>query len=183
MERKNRRPGCSRTGDTMGVDLNRNYDYKFSYDTKGSSTNPCGEDYRGTAPFSEPEAAAVRDLLQREMRHPAGKLSERKLGNVNVALNWHSYGQVINIPYSHMASGEPPAKDYAFFKKLARRFQGTNNFKVGQAWAGNGLYTVNGDAADYMYDRHGVYAFSPEVGPFFDFEPFAEGTLSPCPAA
>lgn len=43
MERKNRRPGCASHGDRMGVDLNRNYDYNFAFDKKGSSTNACGE--------------------------------------------------------------------------------------------------------------------------------------------
>jgi hypothetical protein len=31
----------------MGVDLNRNYEYKFGFDNEGSSDNPCQEDYRG----------------------------------------------------------------------------------------------------------------------------------------
>ena len=133
------------------------------------------QDYRGTAAFSEPEAAAVRDFFAEFSLPGSGKKTQRKFGGVNVAMNWHSYGQVINVPYSHMASGEPPAEDYTVFKNLAKRFVASNNFKYGQAWAGNGLYTVNGDAADYMYDTHGTYAFSPEVGPFFDFEPFSRG--------
>ncbi len=133
------------------------------------------QDYRGPKPFSEPEASAVRDFFAEYAPPGSAKSTKRKYGGLNVAMNWHSYGQVINVPYSHMASGEPPADDYEVFKNLAKRFVGSNNFKYGQAWAGNGLYTVNGDAADYMYDMHGTYAFSPEVGPFFDFEPFARG--------
>ena len=193
MERKNRRPGCRSTGTQLGVDLNRNYDFKWQFDSKGSSPSQCAEvsnfllkhlvplhcvcfqDYRGSAPFSEPEARAVRDFFAQFAPAGSGKKTKRKFGGLNVAMNWHSYGQVINVPYSHMASGEPPAEDYEVFKNLAKRFVASNNFKYGQAWAGNGLYTVNGDAADYMYDMHGTYAFSPEVGPFFDFEPFSRG--------
>lgn len=48
----------------LGVDLNRNYDFKFGEDNVGSNPNPCAEDYRGPYPFSEPETRAVRDFLQ-----------------------------------------------------------------------------------------------------------------------
>ncbi len=38
-----------------GVDLNRNYAYKWGMSSSGSSADPCEEDYRGAKPFSEPE--------------------------------------------------------------------------------------------------------------------------------
>ena len=38
-----------------GVDLNRNFGYKWGYDNEGSSDGRCEEDYRGPEPFSEPE--------------------------------------------------------------------------------------------------------------------------------
>ena len=53
-QRKNRRPSCSRHDSHQGVDLNRNYPTCFSEPGGGSSRNPCAEDYRGKAPFSEP---------------------------------------------------------------------------------------------------------------------------------
>ena len=46
-----------------GVDLNRNYPFKFGVDDVGSSNSECEEDYRGAAPFSEPETAALRDFI------------------------------------------------------------------------------------------------------------------------
>ncbi|RHZ42487.1 hypothetical protein DYB26_012761 [Aphanomyces astaci] len=64
-QRKNRHPStCGKAPDT-GVDLNRNYDVCFSEDDVGSSDDVCGEDYRGSAAFSEPETRAVRDLVAR----------------------------------------------------------------------------------------------------------------------
>ena len=53
MARKNRRPHPSiKCKDKyIGVDLNRNYDYFFGKDNKGSSGRPCQEDYRGKAHF------------------------------------------------------------------------------------------------------------------------------------
>ena len=59
--RKNRNDGkknnytpCSED-DFLGVDLNRNYDFKFALSNIGSSDNVCAEDYRGPSAFSEPE--------------------------------------------------------------------------------------------------------------------------------
>ena len=41
----------------FGVDLNRNYDYKFGFDDNRSSlnSNPCSVVFHGNAPFSESE--------------------------------------------------------------------------------------------------------------------------------
>lgn len=41
MIRKNRNISASCTETSGGVDLNRNYDYKFALDNVGSSGNPC----------------------------------------------------------------------------------------------------------------------------------------------
>lgn len=45
---------CTIKDDEPGVDLNRNYDFAFGIDERGSSVNPCADDYRGKEPFSEP---------------------------------------------------------------------------------------------------------------------------------
>ena len=65
--RKNRRDN----GDgTVGVDLNRNYSTGWDAPNGGNSTDTSSSTYRGTAPFSEPETAAVeafvasRDFVQ-----------------------------------------------------------------------------------------------------------------------
>lgn len=36
-----------KSGEDDGVDLNRNYGYKFGFDESGSSSIACAEDYRG----------------------------------------------------------------------------------------------------------------------------------------
>ncbi|MFX0122226.1 MAG: M14 family zinc carboxypeptidase [Candidatus Hodarchaeota archaeon] len=49
-----------------GVDLNRNYDFRWGDSTcdSGGTTNTLHEDYPGTAPFSEPETQAYRDFVE-----------------------------------------------------------------------------------------------------------------------
>jgi len=49
-------------GSGDGVDLNRNWDHRFTAD---KSTRPAGRSYKGPEPFSEPETRAVRDLVLR----------------------------------------------------------------------------------------------------------------------
>ncbi|KAJ8711538.1 hypothetical protein PYW07_008780 [Mythimna separata] len=46
----------------FGVDGNRNFDVNFN--TSGVSPDPCNLTYPGTHPFSEPETAIVRDILE-----------------------------------------------------------------------------------------------------------------------
>lgn len=45
-----------------GVDLNRNFDYKWSQFVGGA--NPFDHDYKGTAPFSEVEAQYIKTLIE-----------------------------------------------------------------------------------------------------------------------
>ncbi len=62
----------------IGVDLNRNYEYQFAKDNKGSGNDPCSEDYRGEHAFSESETVAVRDFIL--------KFQER----LGVVINFHA---------------------------------------------------------------------------------------------
>ena len=55
MWRKNRRK--NEGSKCEGVDLNRNFGKAYG---TASSKNPCAEDFRGEAAFSEPESAAIR---------------------------------------------------------------------------------------------------------------------------
>ncbi|TRX95558.1 hypothetical protein FHL15_003516 [Xylaria flabelliformis] len=70
--RKNRNPKSSSSGDpdTIGVDLNRNFDFAWdlkkwasSVASEVASTDPSSEVFHGTAAFSEPETQAVKYIL------------------------------------------------------------------------------------------------------------------------
>lgn len=153
-QRKNTQPGCTTEIDN-GVDLNRNYDVCFSHDDVGSSTQVCAEDYRGPSPFSEPETQAIRDFV------------ERPGMNFSTGLNYHSYGRYFNIPYACEASGLPGSEQLTIFQDMAAEMTRYNHFKYGQPWKESNLYTVNGETSDWMWQKHGIYAMSPEVGPDF----------------
>ncbi len=85
----------------MGVDLNRNYDFKFALDDIGSSNDPCSEDYRGPYAFSEPETVAVRDFV------------EKKKDMIVMALNFHAYGNLFIYPFNYDKS---PANNELYSK-------------------------------------------------------------------
>ena len=87
MIRKNRNIDNRCNFITGGVDLNRNYSFKFGLDNIGSSNNPCEEDYRGTKPFSEPEIRSIKELLV---------MNKSIISNIN----FHTYGNAWLYPYN-----------------------------------------------------------------------------------
>lgn len=156
MQRKNRASSDSSCiSERVGVDLNRNYATCFFEDdkndprTRGASLNPCDEDYQGTAPFSEPETIAVKNLIESS--------------NFTTALNVHSFGEFLLLPWS-CKNKDMTSKESEYYLRLGRDFSGKNHFTTGHSYKMIG-YAVDGDAADWMYDTHGIYAMSPEVGP------------------
>lgn len=72
----------------LGVDLNRNYDYKFGDNSVGSSSHVCSEDYRGPYAFSEPETRALRDFI------------ETFKDTIVMAFNYHAYGNLLIYPFN-----------------------------------------------------------------------------------
>jgi carboxypeptidase T len=144
--RKNLRPNPD---GSFGVDLNRNYGYRWGC-CDGSSDWPGADTYRGPAAFSEPETQAVRDFV---LAH----------GDIIAAISFHAYGELILYPYGYTYDSLPPdmdSADYQAFEALARRMADTNGYSPMQA---SNLYVTSGDVCDWLYgDRH-VFAFTFEM--------------------
>tara|TARA_Y100000590_G_scaffold466474_1_gene642002 strand:+ start:1261 stop:3564 length:2304 start_codon:yes stop_codon:yes gene_type:complete len=147
MQRKNRRESCF--SGTDGVDLNRNYSFMWGYDNSGSSPDGCQETYRGTSPFSEPETEIVRDFVEAH--------------DFKIALNYHSYGNLFIHPYGYDPNLDLPEYDHEIFIEYGEAMTQYNNYLLGTGIETVG-YTVNGEACDWMYGEHGIYAYTPEVG-------------------
>lgn len=150
MWRKNRR----NNGGSYGVDLNRNYG-PYTYwnaPNGGSSTTPSSDTYRGTAPFSEPEIASLRDFL-----------GTRYFKN---ALNYHTYSNLLIYPYGALEQETP---DSAIFREFARDMTAYNGYTYGTDQQ-TVEYSTRGNSDDYFYDgdillNHGkIFAMTPEVG-------------------
>lgn len=143
--RKNRR---NNGGGDYGVDLNRNY--AKGWGGTGSSGNPGSQTYRGTAPFSEPETAAVRDFV-------AG------LTNFSGFLDVHSYGQLILSPWAY-TTASPPNEAYYISSgqdmEVAMSAFG-ETYVSGQSSII--LYISSGATKDYFLDQYGVISWSFEM--------------------
>jgi hypothetical protein len=147
--RKNRNNTSPRTG--PGVDLNRNYGYKWGYDNNGSSPTPSSETYRGPSRFSEPETQVVRDF---EAAH-----------KFRTELDFHTYGQYNLYPYGY-ANILP--HDSLLYFEIADSFEANNGYTTGSVY--RVLYTTNGtsiewEGADTLAGtKFYTYALTTELG-------------------
>lgn len=160
---KNRRPDD-------GVDINRNYGYNWGYDEEGSSSEPYSWQYRGTAPFSESETRAVRDLC---VAHYFA-----------ISLSYHSYGEEILFPWGYAPINTP---DSDLFFSVGYALQGMSGYAVGDAASGE-IYITNGDSDDWLYGdvvtKDRVFGFTIELNSYEDggYAP-AESLIAPTCAA
>ncbi len=77
--RKNRHLYPGQSSSTAGVDINRNYGYRWGWDNVGSSPTVTSETYRGPSRFSEPATQVARDFM----------LNNKK---IRTQMDYHSYG-------------------------------------------------------------------------------------------
>nr|UQB56059.1 M14 metal carboxypeptidase 1 [Antheraea pernyi] len=146
MWRKNRSPNntisCASSGvdDDMshGVDLNRNFD--FVWMSIGASDNPCTNTYAGPRAFSEPEAVAIAQYV----------LNLKSQGQFIYYIAFHSYTQLIIIPYSHVNGTDVLlANNYADMYEIGIRSAEALAKRFGT------VYRV-GVSADVMYPMSGT---------------------------
>jgi carboxypeptidase A1 len=142
--RKNRRdnPGSP----CFGVDLNRNWGYQWGLDI-GSSADPCNSMFRGAAPFSEPEAAALRDFI---LARP----------QVRYQHDMHSYGQLLLAPWGYTAA---PPPEHATYQALGAEMAALIKTEHGKAYVHGPTYThlypISGGAGDWAWGAANTYSF------------------------
>ncbi|AWE49667.1 MULTISPECIES: M14 family metallopeptidase [Streptomyces] len=136
--------GAISTGD--GVDLNRNFAYKWGYDDEGSSPNPTSETYRGASPGSEPETKAL-DALQKRVGFTFG-------------INYHSAAELLLYGVGWQVATNTP--DDVMYKALA----GTPDNSAIPGYhpqVSSELYTTNGEADGHAANVNGLAMFTPEM--------------------
>ena len=140
--RKNKR-------ENHGVDLNRNFDLAFG--GAGSSGFKAAENYRGPAAFSEPESAAIRDLMLRE--------------KFALSIDFHAYSQLLLYPWSYSSK---PAKDRdklaAIGDRMASAMYATHQVSY-KLISGVELYPASGSLMDWAYGEAGALAYTIELRP------------------
>lgn len=129
-------------GRFVGVDLNRNWDYRWG--GIGASEDPESITYRGPSAASEPEVAALADYI-------------KNLDNVKGFIDWHSYGQYILHEWG-WTSDLPD--DIEQMLAMAGRMQLAMRQVEGRPWtygpSGVTLYPTSGTAPDYTYGELGI---------------------------
>ena len=150
MKRKNGARSCNPPDtENDGVDLNRNFGYKWAFDNIGSSARGCSEEYRGTAAFSEPETQAIRAVARRYA--------------IASVLHWHGWGNDVAFPFSYDWRAPMTNEDLGMYQEFATEMAATNHYASGRAWESVG-YTTNGEADDWGWgDVHAV-SVTIEVG-------------------
>lgn len=145
--RTNRRRNAN---NTFGVDTNRNWGYQWGLNS-GSSGTPGNETYRGTAPFSEPETQAMRDL--------SVGLGSR----VAMYLDVHSYGLYILWPWGYSADPSPAAGLFNSWGPRMRTAMSVSGqtYRIGQGYTR--LYPTSGASKDYMYGGRDALSWTLEL--------------------
>ncbi|HEX8184179.1 MAG TPA: M14 family metallopeptidase, partial [Blastocatellia bacterium] len=186
MWRKNRRPiNTGSCASSVGVDLNRNYDFQWRMrgddpcsdycssnkdclkDDIGASYDPNSEIYRGTRADSEPEVKAIKSLTDDPNRH------------FRAQLDYHNYSQLILYPWSYQRFAAPDASTLSMLsERMAKEIRGVSG-KVYKPEQAIDLYATTGSSTDYAYGVNHVAApFVIEMRPACcDFQ-VAEGEIA-----
>ncbi|WP_189781867.1 M14 family metallopeptidase [Streptomyces capitiformicae] len=129
-----------------GVDLNRNFAYKWGYDDEGSSPFPTNETYRGGGPNSEPETRALDAF-------------EKRIG-FEYGINYHSAAELILYGVGWQVAS--PTPDDVLYESLA----GTPEKPAIPGYRpqlSSELYTTNGEANGHASNVNGAAFFTPEM--------------------
>jgi len=144
---------------TSGVDLNRNYGYRWGLDDNGSSPYPDDETYRGPSRFSEPETQVIRDF---EAGH-----------KFRTCMDFHTYGQY-NLYAWGNTNDDPP--EYAATLYPCGETLKANNGYYATGPTYRTIYPTNGNSVDWEQAdtllggnrKFVTWAFSTEMG-IYDF--------------
>lgn len=139
--------GDGRTTQLDGVDLNRNFDYKWGQDNEGSSPDIADQTYRGRSPASEPETQAMSGLLERI--RPA------------FLVNYHSAAELLLYGVGWQVA--TPTPDDLVYRTLAGDSEETSAVPGYDPDISAELYTTNGDTDSYSHEVLGVLGFTPEM--------------------
>jgi hypothetical protein len=150
--RKNRQPNAGTTA--IGTDLNRNWGYRWGC-CGLVSRSPSSPYYRGRAPYSAPEVAALKAFI-----------ASRVVGGrqrIRTAVDFHESGRLVMWPYGYTRTAVPSdmtALDHSVFVALGRRMAALNGYTPEQSSA---LYVDSGTLRDWLYGTYRVFAFTIEM--------------------
>ena len=138
---------------TSGVDLNRNYGYYWG--GPGSSSDPTSQQYRGPAPYSEPESAAVHRLSQ--SIHPTVFISNHTFTEDGKWLRQPGF----DAPFLPQDSIGATTPDEDAMKALGDDMQAATGWTSERGY--ETLGDITGATEDWNYFAQGSYGYTPEA--------------------
>lgn len=138
-------------GAPYGVDLNRNYAYRWGqgFDFMHGSRYAIDETYRGPYPFSERETVALRDLVE-------------SLPDVRALVTFHSFGQLVLRPWVYDAA---PAPGEAILERLSDDMMARIEMATGADFRDSTSDLAFGEATDYFWARLRLAGLTVELRP------------------
>ena len=138
--------------ESIGVDLNRNYDSSW-----------IEIDYvHGTGPFSEPETLAVKNLILNDFEKPLPD----GIKSLDGLITYHSFGQIIMYP---PGSTDEPAEKHEYYKELAEKMSYLAFSECGSIYIvmqNSQLYYTFGEMTEWFMNTHdGKPSFTFELRP------------------
>ena len=167
--RKNRKINNCIYGENIfcGVDINRNFDYKWEELDKHPIKYIFGGfpkrldrttvkypffdfksfigkgNYRGPYPFSENESKAIKQFIENT--------------SISISVDYHTYGEKILYPW-YWSKDSPT--DRSLFVSIGENISKINGYKTLQ---GSQWYYIPGALGDWIYEKHGVFSFTIEL--------------------
>jgi len=131
-----------------GVDLNRNYGYKWlrwfiepkKYWNYTKQFNTTSKYYRGEFPFSQKETRAVKKLADQH--------------SFTISMSYHSYGCYILYPWGYTDEAPP---DEEVFRSISANISKINYYQIVQSGV---WYFTSGSSEDWLYGRKDVIALA-----------------------
>ena len=166
--------GGSCSTNRVGVDLNRNFPFRWNTVSGGSSGNPCDDTYRGPTAGSEQESKNIIGLVAGTPgatgSYSGGIFPDRRSDSLTspapddtqgLYIDIHSSGQLVLWPWGMNSSLAPNGTALQTF---GRRMAFFNSHTPEQSV---GLYATDGATDDTMYGLLGVPSYTFELGTRF----------------
>jgi hypothetical protein len=135
-----------------GVDINRNYPFKWGETSKWTSSNPSSVYYMGPKAASEPEIQAVMSLSKKE--------------KFVLSLTFHTAATKILTPYTIPGAKNPTPEIARKYADVLAQFAETGRSDRPKYKVAKNLYAVSGTDQDWHFFHNGTIALLVE-GPYY----------------
>jgi len=166
-QRKTQNEDFCFAGNQQGVDMNRNFLFKWNEGVCGfggcSSGNACSQVFRGDSAVSEPETMAINEYIK--TLFPDDRMDDindpAPLTKPGVYLDIHNFGGLTLFPWGY-GDSLPQAPNHDQMQTLARRMSFYTGYRPEQSNASLG--GADGASDDNAYGALGVAAYTIELG-------------------